>query len=127
MDANGLLWVGQVPLALGLLAVAYGHAVAFDQSRTRRGMAWLTAVGRTQMRAIGSLEFLGAAGMILPGLAGILTWLTPTAATCVVVLMILAVIFHVRRPGEGLNIANNLFFGGLAALVALGRVVVAPF
>ena len=29
MDANGALWIGQVLLALGLLAVWYGHGIVF--------------------------------------------------------------------------------------------------
>jgi hypothetical protein len=126
MDANGALWIGQVLLGLGLLAAWFGHAIGFDRSSTRPGMSWMNAVGRTPMRAIGWLEFLGAAGLILPGLTHVLTWLTPTAAACVVVLMIFAVILHARRPGEGRNIANNVFLAVLAALIAYGRFVVAP-
>jgi uncharacterized membrane protein SirB2 len=69
---------------------------------------------------------MAAAGLILPGVTGIAPWLTPTAAACVIVLMIFAVIFHARRQGEAANIANNVFLGVLAALVAYGRFVVAP-
>jgi uncharacterized membrane protein YphA (DoxX/SURF4 family) len=125
MDANGALWIGQALLALGLLAVWYGHGIVFDRTATRPGMSWMNAVGRTPMRAIGWIELLGAAGLILPGLTRVLTWLTPTAAASVVVLMVFAVIFHARRPGEGRNIANNVFLGVLAALIAYGRFVVA--
>jgi hypothetical protein len=126
MTANTLLWIGQIILALGLVTFGYAHAIAFDRTVARRGMAWLAAVGRTPMRVIGSLEVLAAAGLILPGVTGIAPWLTPTAAACVVVLMIFAVIFHARRQGEVANIANNVFLGVLAALVAYGRFVVAP-
>lgn len=127
VNANSLLWTGQAVVALGLLAFGFGHAIDFDRSVTRPGMAWLAAVGRIPMRAIGWLEILGAAGLILPGLTGILPWLTPTTAACVIVLMVLAAIFHARRPGEGRNIVSNLVFLILAALVAYGRFVVAPF
>lgn len=126
MDANSLLWAGQVLLAFGLLAVGYGHAIAFDRSAARPGMTWLAAVGRTPMRAIGSLEILAAAGLILPGLTGILPWLTPTAAACVVILMVLAAIFHARRSGEGRNIVTNLVLALIAALLVYGRLAVAP-
>lgn len=78
------------------------------------------------MRAIGGLEILGAAGLILPAATGILPWLTATAAACIVVLMLLAAVFHARRPGEGRNIVLNLVIGLLAALVAYGRYVIAP-
>jgi uncharacterized membrane protein YphA (DoxX/SURF4 family) len=127
VDANSVLWTLQVLVAVALLAVGYGHGMGFDQTRTRRGMAWLDAVGKGRMRVISSLELLGAVGLILPGLTGVLPWLTPTAAACVVVVMILAAIFHVRRPGEGQNAVGNIVLGLLAAFVAYGRFVIAPF
>jgi hypothetical protein len=42
-------------------------------------------------------------------------------------LMILAAIYHAQRPGEGRNIVLNLILGLLAAIVAFGRLGVAPF
>ncbi len=127
MNANSVLWTLQVLVALALPAVGYGHGMGFEQTRMRRGFAWLDAVGKGRMRVIAYLELLGAVGMILPGLTGVLPWLTPTAAACVVVLMILAAIFHLRRPGEGQNTVTNIIFGLLAAFVAYGRFVIAPF
>ncbi|MFI5226441.1 MAG: DoxX family protein [Candidatus Limnocylindrales bacterium] len=127
MDANSLLWAGQVVLALALLTVGYGHSIGFDQWVLRQGMGWLAAVGKPRMRVIGGLEILGAIGLVLPGLLGILPWLTPVAATCVAVLMVLAAIFHAGRPGERTNIALNIFNAVLAGLIAWGRFVVAPF
>ena len=54
----------------------------------------MTAVGRDRMRIIGVLEVLGAIGLILPALTGILPWLVPTAAAALAVLMVLAAVFH---------------------------------
>jgi uncharacterized membrane protein len=127
MDSNLLLWIGQILLALAFLVVGYGHSLAFEQWSARRGMGWMTAVGRNQMRAIGVLEILGVVGLILPAATAILPWLTPVAATCLAVVMALALVFHARRPGEGLNIVNNAVLGIVAGLVAYGRFVVAPF
>lgn len=78
------------------------------------------------MRAIGLLEILGAAGLILPAATGILAWLTGTAAAAIALLMIFAAIFHARRSAEGRTIAANLVIGLLAALVAFGRFFIAP-
>jgi hypothetical protein len=127
LDANSALWAAQVFLALSFLAVGYGHGMGFDRTVTRPGFAWLGAVGKGRMRVIATLELLGAAGLILPGLTGVLPWLAPTTAACVVILMILATIFHVRRPGEGQNAILNIVLGLLAAFVAYGRLVIAPF
>lgn len=126
MTASNLLWAGQILLALAMLAVGFGHAFSFDRMATRPGMDWMAAVGRGPMRAIGGLEILGAAGLILPAATGILPWLTGTAAACIVLLMIFAAILHARRSGEGRNIATNFVIGLLAALVAYGRFFLAP-
>jgi hypothetical protein len=79
------------------------------------------------MRVIAALETLGAIGVVVPAATGILPWLTPVAASCLAILMVLAAIFHLRRPGEGQNIVLNAILGILAVLVAYGRFVVAPF
>jgi hypothetical protein len=59
--------------------------------------------------------------------AGVLPWLTPVAATLLAILMVLAAAFHLRRAGERANVANNTFLFVIAAVIAYGRFVVAPF
>jgi crotonobetainyl-CoA:carnitine CoA-transferase CaiB-like acyl-CoA transferase len=127
MDANVVLWVGQILLALAFVVDSYIHTIGFDASSARPGMTWLADVGRERMRIIGALEGLGAVGLILPAATGILPWLTPVAATCLAILMAIAAVYHLRRSGEGQNIALNVILGVVAALVAYGRIVVAPF
>ena len=126
MDANLLLWIGQILLALAFLVDSYIHTIGFDNASVRPGMSWLADVGRDRMRIIGGLEALGAIGLILPAATGILPWLTPVAASCLAVLMAIAAVFHLRRPGEGQNIVLNVVLGLIAMLVAYGRFVVAP-
>ena len=53
-------------------------------------------------------------------------WLTPLAAAAVVVLMLFAVAFHLRRPGEVPNVALNAVLALVAGFIAYGRFVVAP-
>jgi hypothetical protein len=108
MNANLLLWIGQILLALAFLQVSYGHSLAFGQWSERPGMGWLAAVGRGRMRLIAGLEFLGAIGLILPAALGVLPWLTPVAAASLAVLMGFAAAFHARRPAEGRNIVLNV-------------------
>ena len=75
----------------------------------------------------GVAEGLAGIGLILPALLRIfpallriLPWLTPVAAAGLVVLMLGAIVFHVRRR-EYPNIGLNAVLGGLAAIVAWGR------
>jgi hypothetical protein len=89
-------------------------------------MAWVGVVSPRQLRFIAIGEQLGAAGVILPAVTGVLTWLTPLAAAALGVVMHLAVGFHASRR-EYPNIAFNLILFLLAAGVAYGRLAVVPF
>jgi putative oxidoreductase len=120
-----LLWIGQVVLALGFLAFGYTHAFGFERTSTRPRTLWMADVGRDNLRIIGILEILGAVGLILPTATGVLPWLTPVAATALAILMVFAIVFHLRRPGESANAGFNAILGILAAAVAIGRFVVA--
>jgi uncharacterized membrane protein len=119
------LWVAQVLLAIVLVGVGVTHATRRDQATG--GMAWMLAVPKPLLTTIGVLEILGAVGLIAPWLTGILPGLTPLAAIAVVVLMVLAAIFHARRPDEVPNIVFNLVLGAVAAFIAWGRFDALPF
>ena len=93
--------------------------------RGRPRSAWTRAVSDQLLRAIGVLEVLAAIGLILPVLTGVLPWLTPLAAASLVVLMVFAIAFHLRR-GERPNIALNAILLVLAAFIAYGRLVIVP-
>src|SRR5450759_3296424 len=103
MDANLLLWIGQVMLALAFLAVGYGHSLGYDQWSIRPGMTWIADVGRGRMRVVAGLETLGAIGLVVPAATGIMPWLTPIAASCLAILMAVSAVYHLRRPGERQN------------------------
>jgi uncharacterized membrane protein YfcA len=62
----------------------------------------------------------------LPALTNILSWLTPLAAVGLVIIMLGAIVVHLRR-GEIPNTVFNVVLLLLAAVVAYGRLVWAPF
>jgi uncharacterized membrane protein YphA (DoxX/SURF4 family) len=123
---NLLVWIAQIVLSLGFLGFGYAHALGFERASTRPRSAWMADVGRDNLRIIGILEILGAVGLILPAVTGVLPWLTPVAATAIAILMVFAITFHLRRSGESANAVFNAILGILAAAVAIGRFVVAP-
>ena len=88
-------------------------------------LVWPGALPEGLVRFIGAAEFLGAVGLILPALTRIRPILTPLAATGLVVVMALAVPFHLTR-GELQALAVNIPLGALAAFVAWGRLKKAP-
>ena len=88
-------------------------------------MGWVTSVGPGGVRLIGSLEILGAIGLILPAVTGILPWLTPLAATGLALTMVGAMITHGRR-GEYSQIGVNVVLLVLTLFVVYGRFVIVP-
>src|SRR5260221_672976 len=88
-------------------------------------MGWVNDFSPTVIKAIGAVEILGAVGLILPALTGILPWLTPLAAAGLVVDMLGAMATHLRRK-ENPGVVGNLVLLLLAAFVVYGRFVAIP-
>lgn len=120
---NIALWIVQV--ALAAMFVLAGMMKAFQYERARATLPWVKDVPRGLVTFIGVCELLGGLGLVLPGLTSILPWLTPLAATGLALIMLLAMIFHIRR-GEGQAVLFNLVLLVLTVFVAYGRFAVAP-
>jgi len=118
-----VLWILQVLLGLAFIAAGYNHGFNIEKARTQ--MQWMTAVPDNLLRLIGVSEILGGIGLILPAVTGILPHLTAWAAVGLSAIMILAVLFHLRRR-EYPAIAINLVLLALAGFVAYGRFVLVP-
>jgi hypothetical protein len=113
------LWVVQVLLAVAFLG-AGGIKLSQPKEKLAKNMAWVEDFSQGTVRLIGTLEVLGAVGLVLPALTGVLPWLTPLAALGLVLLMIGAALTHLRRTEYG-NIPVNAVLLVLAAFVAYGR------
>ena len=68
---------------------------------------------------------LGALGLVLPTLTGIMPWLTPLAAIGLALVMIGASVFNASR-GEHQKIALTVVLLFMAAFVAYGRFIPIP-
>ena len=121
---NIALWIVQILLALAF-AMAGIMKVTQPIDRLETRMGWVKDVGPRGVRLIGSLEILGAIGLILPAVTGILPWLTPVAAVGFVLTMVGAMITHGRR-GEYSGIGVNVVLLLLALIVVYGRFVIIP-
>lgn len=117
---NIALWVAQGLLAFGFVMVGFGHAFKAEKIQDLPRMSWIKAVPRALMTFIGVAEIAGGLGVLLPMAAGVETWLTPLAGALLVVVMVLAIGFHLRRK-EYPVIRGNVILGLLAAFVAWGR------
>jgi hypothetical protein len=81
---------------------------------------WTRDFSPGALKAIGVLELLGAAGLILPAALDIAPVLVPVAASGGVLLFVGAVIMRLRR-GERATIGIDLVYLAMAAFVASGR------
>jgi putative oxidoreductase len=118
------LWVVQVLLALnfGLAGVMKSSAPIAELAQR---MAWAGVLPEPLVRFIGVSELLGAIGLILPAATRIKPGLTPLAAAALLLVMVLAALFHISR-GELSALPINATLGALAAFVAWGRWKRAP-
>ena len=117
---NTFLWVLQGLLALVFLATGIRKLIRTDAQT--RAVPWVRDTPVPVVRGIGVLEILGAMGVVLPALTGILPWLTPVAALGIVCLMLGAAWANYRAQLYRPIVANILILL-LAAALAYGRFV----
>ncbi|GAA3799962.1 DoxX family protein [Sphaerisporangium flaviroseum] len=116
---NVFLWVLQV-----LLALMFGAAGVLKTTQPKeklaKNMGWVEDFSPNMVKFIGAMELLAALGLILPAVTGIAPVLTPLAATGLAVIMVGAIITHVRRHEPPVALVNVVLLA-LSALVAWGR------
>ena len=116
---NIVLWVVQI-----LLAVMYGMAgimKTFQTAKAEEQLAWAKNRSDTFVRFVGTAELLGALGLFLPLLTGVLPWLTPLAAVGLTMIQLLA-IFTEHLPKKEYNVIPvNIVLLALSIFVVAGR------
>ena len=121
---NIVLWIVQGLLALAFLLA--GFMKAFRPIETlKKNMAWVGNVPAGLVRLIGIAELLGALGLILPVVTGIVPVLTVAAAVGLVLVMLSAAVFHASRK-EYSTIGVNAVLLLLAAFIVVGHLVWVP-
>ncbi|WP_280236117.1 DoxX family protein [Nocardia cyriacigeorgica] len=115
------LWIASGLLAAGSAgAGAMKLAVPHEKLSALPNMSWAQPMDPAAVKAIGAVEVIGAAGVILPQATGIATPLTPLAAAGLAVVGVAAGITHIRRAEYMMAPVNTVLIG-LAAFVAVGR------
>jgi uncharacterized membrane protein YphA (DoxX/SURF4 family) len=117
---NIVLWIIAVVLALAFLASGAMKLTRSREQIIESGQGWAGDVRPGTIKLIGALEVLGAIGLVLPGLVGVATILTPLAAVGLALIMVGAAVVHGRR-GETPMIGINVVLLVLALVVAIGR------
>jgi hypothetical protein len=126
MKMNIVLWAVQIILTVKFLTAAVTHGFPGRRSTMQPGMQRLGSISRPLLKGIAILMLLVCAGLILPGVMRLWTWLTPLTAALLAVMNLLAVVFHYKCR-ETPKIFVSIILFALAAFAAYGRWVVAPF
>ncbi len=116
---NILLWIAQVLLAAMFLMAGFTK-IATPIDKLVVMMPFAAAMPAALVKFIGVSEILGALGLLLPSLLRIQPQLTVLAARALILVMILALAFHVSR-GEFSAIGTNLVLGSIAFIISWGR------
>lgn len=91
------LWIINIVLAVAFLAAGVMKLVRPPSALVRSGMAWAGDMPAAQVKAVGAVEVLGALGVVLPFVTRIAPVLSPLAATGLLLVMIGAIVVHLRR------------------------------
>ncbi len=113
------LWVVQVLVGGMFLMVGFMKTVTPVPDLIKTGMTWVEW-SPLLPRIAGISEVLGGLGLILPSLLRIKPNLTVTAAYCLVLVMVLAVIVHFVT-NDAKNSPTPIVLGALSYFIAWGR------
>ena len=116
---NVFLWVLQIVLA-AVFVLAGVLKVTQPEEKLVTSLPWVEDFSPGTVKLIAISELLGAIGLIVPAVTGILPVLTPVAATGLAIVMARAFNTHRRRhEPSGMAITAVLFVA--AVVVAWGR------
>ena len=94
---NVAMWIAAAVLAVAFLAAGAMKLTQPKEKLAQSGMGWTEDFSPGAIKAIGALEVLAAIGLILPAALDIVPDLVPVAAVGLVVLMLGAIVTHLRR------------------------------
>lgn len=113
---NLFLWIVQ-----GILAVIFllpGIKKAFQARKVKESVEWAKNVSVNSIQAVGWVEILGAAGIVLPWALNIAPILTPLAALGLALTMVIAVLLE-RKNAKAVTVSLVTLI--LCLIVMFGR------
>ena len=113
------LWIVQVSL-LGIYG-SYGVYKTFFTEKAKEKMAWTQNRSDNFIRFVGIAELLGAIGVVLPMVTGILPWVTVPAAIGLTLVQGFAIFTEHLPKKEYKFLPLNLYFAAMSIFVIIGR------
>ncbi|MDB5115528.1 MAG: DoxX family protein [Mucilaginibacter sp.] len=117
---NLLLWIIQSLTALTFLYSGINKSIYSERRLVAAGQTGVEGLPLLLIRFIGIIEILGAIGLILPRLFGLLPIITPLTAIGFAIIMILAGRIHYDRK-EPKNVVTNCILFTLCVFIAWYR------
>ena len=116
---NAALWAVQAILAI-MFMMAGAMKLMKTKAELAERMGWVEDFSESTIRLIGAAEVMGAIGLVLPALTGIVPILTPLAASGLAVVTMGAMVVHLRRREYPLALMG-MMLATMSAFVAWGR------
>jgi len=120
---NITLWIIQSALAIAFFMAGAMKAFASKDVLREKIGDWVDQYSSAALKSIGTLELLGALGLILPGVFDLYPILTPLAALGLSFTMVGAIQVHLKRK-EIDKMKFNAILMILALSVAAGRFMI---
>jgi hypothetical protein len=122
---NIVLWIVQGILAIKLVSVSFTHAFQRSLPTMQEAIQKLGKASRWILTLVAIATFLGALGLILPGILGVASRIIPVTAGILSIILLVSLFFHVRSR-ERPKIFVSLVLFALAAFTAWGRWAIVP-
>ncbi|WP_205849802.1 DoxX family protein [Nakamurella flava] len=126
MHMSLALWFAAAALALLFAATGVMKLFESREMLVADGQRWAASASPTFIRALGAAEILGAFGLVLPGIVGVLPQVTAVAAAGLGVIMAGAAVVHIRR-GEQRAAAFAVVLLAVTVWIAWDRAGAVPF
>jgi len=117
---NIALWIIQTILFIKLISVSYTHGLRQSQPTMQDAIQKMGKLSRPILSIIAACTFIGALGLILPGILGLSAWITPVTAAILSIMLLVSLFCHIKyREKPKIFVSIVLFV--FAAFVAYGR------
>jgi len=121
-----VLWIIQGILAVKLLSTSFTHAFRQDLTTMQEAIGSMGSASRPLLYTSACLTFLGALGLILPGLLPLPPIIVPLTAGVTALLLLVSIPLHMIGR-EQPKVFVSLILLIMTVFVAYGRWYLAPF
>ena len=125
MNVDKALWIIQIILGIKMLNVSYSHGLRQSQPSMQEVIQKMGKFSKPLLYMISVCTFIGTIGLILPGVFGSPTWITPMSAVLLSTMLLLSAFFHVRFREKPKIFVSVILFA-FAVFVAYGRWMLVP-